>query len=131
MQDTILDPVQVLQEPDAGAAMDGRDEQLNFTDAAIGKFKQALPDLFMIEIGIFLTYFSLFYFYSRMCSNIVILAGIALPEYFINGFTTMATKRLIIKNHRVSPAIFPAVITDYFVAFFQLIAIFLFRIADD
>jgi hypothetical protein len=83
---------EVFKQPDAGAAVNGRNKQPYFTDPPVGEFEKAITNVEMIEISIFLTDFSLFYFDARMVSNIVILAGIAFFQYLINSLASKATE---------------------------------------
>jgi hypothetical protein len=119
MDDMLFKPVQVLQQPDAGAAMDRRDVKLDFADPAVGKIDQSVPDFRIIEIGIFLT--DLFFIDpdARMVLDIVILTCVAAFEYFINRPASLAAKGFVIKNYGVYSAILPAVIAACFCAGFQ------------
>lgn len=119
MKNAFLDPVKVFQQPDTGAAMYGGDKEPYLADPAVGEFQQPFPDLLMIEISVFLT--DLFFPDpdARMGFDIIIFTGVALPEDFVNGFATVATKRFLIENDGIFPAIFPAVETAYFTALVQ------------
>jgi hypothetical protein len=119
MKDAFLYPVQVLQQPDARTAMDGRDKQPYFADTAVGKLQEAGPDLFIVKVCILLAYFRLFYFDARVVLNFIIFAGIAFFQDLINRFASRTAKGLFVKDHRVACAIFTAMITAYFGGFIQ------------
>jgi len=114
MDDPFLDPAEVLQQPDARAAMDGWNEEFDLADPAFGKFEQAVPDLLIIQVGIFLTDLRFLYPYAWMLGDIIIITGIALPEDFINRFAAVTAKRFVIEHHRRVAASFTTVITTYF-----------------
>ena len=119
MDDAFLQPSQVFEQPDTGAAMDRWYEQPYFTDPAIGKLKQSAADIFMIEVGVFLPDLSFFDLNAGMVFNIVIFTGITFFQYLINCPASIAAKRFFIEYNGLAAAVFPAVITAYFEIFFQ------------
>ena len=100
--------------------MNGWDEQPDLADTAIGKLQQAIPYFLMVQVSIFLPYFSFFNPDARMVCDVIVFAGIAFFQDFINRFAAIAAKWLFIKDHRVVVTTFSAMVAVYFNIFVQL-----------
>jgi hypothetical protein len=111
MDHSFVQAVQVLQQPDTGTAMYGRDEELYFADATVGEIEQFMPDLLVVKICEAVSESAGVDLYSGVVLDRIIFAGFALLEYFIHRFTAMTAKGLFVKDHGVFAAIFPAVVT--------------------
>ena len=109
--------MKIFQKPDAGAAMDGRYEELHLADATIGKVEEISPDLFIVEISEFIADLVSLDLNARMVFNIVIFTCIAFAQDLIYHLTPIAAKVLAVIYNRFWTAIFTAVETWYFLAF--------------
>jgi hypothetical protein len=119
MDNVLLQPVEVLQQPYTGAAMYGWDVELDLADAAVGKFYKSLANFNIVKESIFLTEFLFIDPDAGMVLEFVIFAGIAAFQDIIYCPAPLAAKGFVVEHYRVASAAFPAMIAANFSAGFQ------------
>ncbi len=111
----VFDPpvqeMQFFQEPDAGGAMDDRDEEFHFGDASFGKGNQFIPDLFLIQEGIFIPQCSGFHPDPGIILQLVIVVKFVLVQELVYCKASLAAKEHFVPYDRVFTAIGPAMHT--------------------
>ena len=92
MRDSRMEALQVLQQPDAGTAVDDGDEELDLADAVFREIKEFTGDLGIIEVSISFADFRGPDLFSRMLFKLIIFTGIAAAQDVIDHLAALAAE---------------------------------------